>query len=487
MKYRSFFTALLIILSLFNITFVWFYDYPLACDMPKHVAVAKAFLDLEGNIDTADYPYELFVRVAPYELSELLLALFIALFGVLNGSKIALTFYAIAFPFCIYFLVGQVNPKAKYSRLIGFPLTFNYFFHFGFWPFLLAMITAILAIGVSIRYSERKYGVPFGTILRLLTFLLHPSAALAVGLYDMVTVLLRIPEAKRWYNPLGWQWKRMLILWSGSVIFLASMFLIHGGSPTVAGMKWDSLSHQAIQLIRPLYITGYWWEFIIPILIGLYITVRSFLISYKSQSYINLMYAVAGLLLIGLVFPRGSFLGAWEQGSRIIFTGLILLLSLWCVAEQKLGKAIVVWIILAAGINLTVSHATWSLHNSSSNEILAFLQSGHCDRIVRTRYIGTPQTISIPLGHHVALWAWSENYIKDADIVMYPFGPVRHIDVNKRADSHTELKDCLMLYHPYKYINLNRYGVTGSPYINNKIYTMFTEQETRYLAEKFGF
>ena len=171
-------------------SFVWFYPTPLCGDMPMHVAVAKALVDLLAHTGAANYPYTLNIVFSSYALPEIILAFLVKLFGVIYASKIALTAYAIGFPLSIWFLVSQIEPEARWAKLIGFPLTLNYFFHWGFWSYMVGEITVICAIAMSIRYTSTKLSLLIGAPLRVLTFLMHPAPVIALGIYDTVTVLV---------------------------------------------------------------------------------------------------------------------------------------------------------------------------------------------------------------------------------------------------------------------------------------------------------
>lgn len=468
---------LLAVFCLATVSFIWCYDAPLSTDYPMHVAVAKAFVDLLGSHGVQPYPYRLDLKISSYEGAQFILAFFIWLFGVSIGAKLALSFYLILFPLAVYFLVGQLNPRSTWSRLIGFPLTLNYFFHWGFWPFLLGMITAIFAIGLTIKFMNKKYSIPINSLMRLGTLLLHPVPLLVIGLFDVITTFLQLQTNKKWHNPLTWNWRSMLLIWSPSLAFVILMQVL-----TIAGtgesMLWGTIKEQLIQLIRPFYLTTSWYESFLPLLLGLFITIRLFFLIYKSRYHLALFISGIFIILVGIVFPRSAFLGSWEHGARIILMGFTILFALWSGAENKLRRLIQIWVISTFIINLSVSHYLWNKHTHSQNKALNVMENNFAGAKMRTEIISTDNGPSVPLGGQVAAWAWCKGYIADsfnAVAGFNNFGPVKYIGLNTEDRNSKRALNGVIYYHPYIQLDPRIFTGKETYLIDDEIYTIFRE------------
>lgn len=433
------------LLTFGTVGFVWFYDQPLAADMPMHVAIAKAFGDLLQHPDAPNYPYIMSLKLTPYALPEMLLAILVKLFGVVNGAKVALSLFCVTFPVVVGYLVAQVSPRSRWTRLVGYPLTLNYFFHFGFWPYLLALCAAVATLGFSVRHSRTKKDLWIGAGLRTLTFMMHPIAAVAVGVHDIVAILLDLDRIRQWYLPL-WNWGRMLRLW-GPVMAVLCVILMTNSLGYTGYTVWSSWKGQLTQVVRPLYVTEQWWEMAVPIGLGLLIFVRG--CADMVCAHRGLFWAGLAMLGCGAVFPRELFLGSWEHGARIVFIGWIVLLSLWSVCERQCRTAILVSILAAFSANLTVSHRLWHRHDASFQQVLSEIKAQFAGSYVRSREPFTPNRPSVYLGNHVALWAWCNGYTAGAFnfTATFNFGPVAYSGPPKTtSDKGTGL----VIYHPYQ-------------------------------------
>ncbi len=435
-----------VLLTLGTFGFVWLYPNPLACDMPMHIAAAKALSVLIDGPPPADYPYVLNLRIAPYALAEVLLVAPIGLFGVVTGTKLALSIYALVFPLSLGFLVAQVNPQSRWTRLIGFPLTLNYFFHYGFWPFIVGLCGAVLAIGLSIKWASHRHAAVGNALARLVTFALHPVAAVPLAIYDFSVVMLPRGKPGAWYAPGTWDWGAVLKLWSLVFAFVVLVLVTNQGGYGGA-MQWVDPWHQLTQILRPLFITKHAAELAIPVVLGLWIFYRGRAEIVRSEHRPLLR---AGLLMIGIgtLFPRLQFLGSWEQGVRVVFVGWIVLLSLWSFLEPAMKKQVVAWILLVFISNLGVSHALWMRHSPSFESALDVLQHeipGARISLQEERF--TPSSPSIPIGAHVDLWAWALGSAADAynSAAAWNFGPVKYVGLSTPGPI-----EAIVIYHPYE-------------------------------------
>lgn|GEM_PF-3688150 len=458
-------------------SFVWFYPAPLCGDMPMHVAVAKALVDLLAHTGAANYPYTLNIVFSSYALPEIILAFLVKLFGVIYASKIALTAYAIGFPLSIWFLVSQIEPEARWAKLIGFPLTLNYFFHWGFWSYMVGEITVICAIAMSIRHTSTNRSLLIGAPIRVVTFLMHPAPVIALGIYDTVTVLLDLEHNPKWLNPISWQWRRMSMLWVPTLLCIAAMSFSLGNStgPSFA-VSWGSAKAQLIQLVRPFYITSQWWESAVPILMGLaLISVACYQIV-QSRKRVGILLAALFMVLVGLFLPRDQFFGnSWEIGARIVFIGLILLFSLTALFKKGLAKAVLSWVIISLTLNLGVSHTLWCVHSRSSERALRVLRESFTGAKISTEVHPTKDGPSSNVGRHVATWAWCLGYVADAPnaVAVGDFGPVKYVGLDTATVREVRIPQGLIVYHPYMLDSLPRPGYRQVLLRGDDIYTIY--------------
>ncbi|HVP06479.1 MAG TPA: hypothetical protein VMS71_01455, partial [Candidatus Acidoferrum sp.] len=433
-------------------SFVWFYPVPLGADMPLHVAVAKAFLDLIGRPTISPYPYILNLKFSSYAAPELILALLVRLFGLASGAKVALTLYAVFFPMAIWYLVGAINPSARWTRLIGFPLTLNFLFHAGYWPTLVGVTFAVFTIALSIRLTDSPRFLIAGAPMRMLTFLMHPAPAVALGLFDVVTVLMTVGRGTRWWRVWKWDWKRMVLLWAPTIICALIMYLgVRGGASRSFSVEWDSIKVQAFQLIRPLYITDNLWEEAVPILMAVVLLVVAGRKVVRERKYFGVLLAALAIMVAGAVIPSRQFFGgSSEIGFRITFVGIVLAASLIAIIEQSASRWISLLVAVALVVNLSVSHLTWSRYRHPFQTGLQVLKDNFSGMRLGCQVATTETGPTVRIGGSLGVWAWCMGYVADAYNGVArtnDFGPVRYIGLDSTAINDGQGN---LVYHPYQ-------------------------------------
>jgi hypothetical protein len=453
------------------LSFVWFYPHPLSCDMPMHTATAKAYLDLFFSDPGAGYPYVKNVQISSYALAEIILAIPIGTLGVLIGTKVALSAYCILFALSIYYFFGQVSSACRWARLAGFPLTLNYFFHYGFWPYMLGLCSAIFAMGVTLAYRPNGRLSIMHPLLRLITFALHPVAAIPVAIFDVVVIFYDQSAKHSWYHYRCWRWREAFWYWSLTGVFLALMLLTNKGGYSHS-MVWLDLWHQLTQLFRPLFISKDLKELAIP-------AIFAFLVFFKGRhALFNNSYwpiFVAGILIIaiGMIIPRLEFLGSFEQGVRVTFIGWIILFSIWSACDAASGKYVVAWLLVSFTSSLWFSHTFWHRHEPSFDRGLqVFAERFAGASVVRYEDMSMPGHPSIPLGAHLDLWAWSLGLIGDAHnaAAAWNFGPVKYVGVDQTKG---KLDRGLLFYHPYAVDPEPSWSYSEKFMDEDSIYTLF--------------
>jgi hypothetical protein len=428
--------------------FVWFHNQPLASDIPMHIALAKVYADyLSGMVPGIDSPYHPYFTISSYELPELLLVPLILAFGIDAAWKIALSFYALIFPLSISYLVGKLNPASRWSRLVGFPITLGYFFHWGFWPYLAGLVASIYATGTSLGKPAGATPRPAEILTRLITFLCHPIPAFCVGIFDIVRLARRFPAGVGSRVQRGLNILLLLIwLWLPSLVVVGFMMAagVNGG-----GFSWTDLPSQIVQLLRPFYLTRHWYEFALPLSFAALLTYRAWR-SVNIHSGLGLLLA-SGLVcvIIGLLIPRGEFIGSWENGARVILYGFILIAASWALVERESKALILGWVITGTAINVFGSHRLWGPHEASfawAMETLDKQFRGY--RIIeRGAWNGS---YGVALGNNLPTWAWCKGIAVDARNVagIRRTGPAYYTGLTQ--EQRNGVRTVVLYYHPYQ-------------------------------------
>jgi hypothetical protein len=463
-------------------SFVWWYPTPLNADIHLHLASAKAFLHLLSGPETENYPYQLHIIPASYALSIILLSLLIKVAGLSVGAKLALTVYALLFSHAVWYMVGQINPRSTWTRLIGIPLALNYLFHWGYWPAMLGTVTAVYAIGLTLRYEGKPRFVPVGLAMRLLTFLMHPGPALALGLFDVVSVLSRALENRRWLNPFTWDWKSMLLLWWPTVLGALITYISLPGSVTrKASTDWGSPKLQAFELVRSVYITDNLLESASMLIISLLLMVAVARHLHRTPGFSRVFVAGVLLCLTGVLIPMDGFwCGSTRIGCRVSFLGLIVLFGLVSLVEERVRKVVAAWVLVAILTNVGVSHYVWQRHTGSHEQAMTVLKDHFGGVRINGQRVPNPSYLGVPIGASVGICAWNRGYVGDAFNAATDFGPVRYVGLDSTARNEGS---GLILYHPYWTGDSIQHSAYGEAYnlpgysqvfmLEDSIYTLY--------------
>jgi hypothetical protein len=439
--YRALYAGLLFATA----SFVWFYAHPLAADIPMHIALAKVYADSLAGTVGADSPYQPYLAVSSYALPELFLVPLILLFGIDIAWKIAFSLYGFFFPLSIGFLVGKINPASRWARLVGFPITLGYFFHWGFWPFLAGLVLGVVATAISL--GERVSAKPglMETGVRFLTFLCHPIPAFGVGLFDAVRLYHDYASSSEaGYTKLFRNIRYLVLLWLPAILMSVLMM---GSGVDEGGFKWVSLPSQAVQLLRPFYLTREWYEFAVPLVFAAILTYRL----YRLEGLRRNAVLAAGVLcvIVGLLMPRQKFIGSWENGARVILYGFILISASWSLMERQSRALILGWVLSGSAINIAGSHALWSIHEPSFAWAMDTLRKEFVGYRIIEEGTWTGE-YGIALGNNLPTWAWCKGIAADAKNVagIRKTGPAIYtgLGIDKRAS----VKTVFLYYHPYR-------------------------------------
>jgi len=136
--------------------------------------------------------YYHFTFTVPNVLVPLLLAAAMVVFSPTWAEKVVVAWYVVAFPLAIRYAIRSVSRDAGWLALIALPLVVSYLLLFGFYDFSYAMVGALVAIGLAIRFRGNwSFLRVFALALVLvLTYGAHiVPAVMAVVVIGTVTVV----------------------------------------------------------------------------------------------------------------------------------------------------------------------------------------------------------------------------------------------------------------------------------------------------------
>lgn len=275
----------------------------------------------------------------------------------------------------------------------------------------------------------------------------------------------------------------MILVWSIPLIsiIIMSQLVDHTNNKSFF-ILWGSMKSQLIQIFRPLFITRNFFEFLIPLILGGFITYKAFRHIKYSQRNMGILISAIFLIILGFLLPRDKFWGgSWEIGARIVFLGWILFFSIWAASEKYLKKWIILWIILAFSINIAISHLEWSKYNKSFGNVINALSFNGTNGRATTKIDLPPKSpdISVNLGLHVAAWAWCEDKVSDAYNAvaeMNDFGPVKYIGIDSTLiNDKSQTANYMIIYHPFSKYILENTIPTDSVIYDDLIYTIYKD------------
>lgn len=423
-----------LVFSALALGFLFAFDHPLNTDLPFHATIAKALVDLSlSSPDLSNYPYELNLQLSSYSLSQLILASFIAASGLVAGSKLALFAWMAAYAVTTNKMVSLLNGARTPFAYIGYPLAFSYFFHWGFWPFMVGMVFANLCI-IADRSENNRYPTLTGSVLRFLTFLCHPVPVLIVGIYDLIFTFF---PNKRSLNPKDYAWVKMTLFWIPAFLLLLWMLRLSEHSIMVYG--------EPLAQIKALTRGLTPWGGKIGILISAGILGICLFLVFKNFRIANGKVMLCGLVLsvLGVLIPREAFMGSWACSERITLFGIIFLFAALNAEAFKKGL-LATFVAGLFAVNFLYSVITWNYFNKHVGQIITYATENKLPMIEQKTDNNQLSTVpyrqynSVATAANIELWLWGLGLVDDATnyVAKFPYGPVRYKTLNS-DDSYT--------------------------------------------------
>lgn len=172
-------------------------------DGPSHLATARVLLDY-GDAGHPIYAhlYRLDAFPSPNLATEGLLTALVAVFPPEVAEKLLAAGYLVALPLAVRYVVGRIDPAARWLAYLAFPLADGFLFASGFSNYCYGVVVFVLAAGWIFR-PRRRAGLPYVLTLAgwlLLAYVTHfiPAALLAVGAFVPPLAQVLRGTGRRW-------------------------------------------------------------------------------------------------------------------------------------------------------------------------------------------------------------------------------------------------------------------------------------------------
>ena len=226
------------VLVLLAILPVWAVDYFPSQDGPNHLMIADVWSRYdEPDADLSRAYFTLNPHVEPNLAVYPLLALFSRLTELGTAEKLLVSLFAILLAAAGLYAVASVNCEAWPLSVLFLPMMFGYYFHMGFYNFVLSTIGFLFVFGYWLRHRQ---GLTWPRLLLLAAASLglvtvhlvgFVVLAYAIGVSSLVLSIhaRRAAEVRRpSWRDLGWQWLRLGLVFLPASLLAASFALRYG-------------------------------------------------------------------------------------------------------------------------------------------------------------------------------------------------------------------------------------------------------------------
>lgn len=176
------------------------HKFYLTHDGPSHVYNSVLLRELFfGNDSGIQNVYAVNHELVPNLFSHLLLGILSAVFPIWLAEKIILLLYVIGLPYCFRCFMKKNTSPELFSWIIILPFTFSYFFYYGFYNFILALLpfTLLLALWMKRTDLQWKTGLKIFGLLLLIYFshiYVFVLALLMMGLFSGMEIICAVKK-----------------------------------------------------------------------------------------------------------------------------------------------------------------------------------------------------------------------------------------------------------------------------------------------------
>jgi hypothetical protein len=263
-------------------------------DGPGHLLGGEILGKLRGSALVSRY-YDISFSWVPNIQMQYVLAALTSFLSPTWAEKLYVVGYVFAFPLAFRYAVRSVDRRAGWLALCALPLTVGRPLLEGFYSFDYAMISALLAVGLTIRARGRwnPWNTAGVALLLVLTYSAHPvplvMAVLVIGVLTLTDLYAGLRAAESSKAALADVLRNRAL---GSVLALTPALLM-----TLA-FAFSGDAHSALSRLKLLISFG-------SLVNGL-VTLSLPIVSYTSLEYISSVLTVLVLAVLVLHFVRAS-------------------------------------------------------------------------------------------------------------------------------------------------------------------------------------
>ena len=405
--------------------------YPPTGDLPAHILGAVLHANPEGQSQT-NYLSAEWVP-SPYILFFLLMYPLIKIFGYLIAAKLVLCIYLILFPVGALIYLRTFSSQSWFPAFGSFLFIYNYYFEFGFIPFCLGIPLIFITIPLTknaLDSSRPALPIAACSILVTLIYFSHVINLISYGVglllliyFDKGDVALRKIGGRAIISRLlraGIILIPAAILSIGYLIYLLNNWTDFHTSRKF--LEYRSFGYEALSLIRPFFSINHTIDVIILMFICGTSVVLLATRKIRIKRNFALYYAIV-MIILGVVLPRGAFLGANDSNSRFVLIGSIAFLA----AVQLSGVAMLRYIVIAISMAfLCIVAVRFFLYRDVDTQTSMFVQavinSIPANQKIYTIYDAYPGTSPPPMLHSIAYY-----HIEKGGYSPFVFSDQRHV------------------------------------------------------------
>lgn len=418
---------LLILIGLIPVLIV---TYPPTTDLPAHILGAVLHTQTTEKDQTSYLSAEWIT--SPYILFFLLMYPLIKLFGYLIAAKLILCLYLILFPVAALIFLKTFNPRHWYLAFASHIFIYNYYFEFGFIAFCLGIPLVFITLSATKNAIESpKPVLPIIACCILMTLvyfshlinLISCSVGIAfLAYFNKIAIDDRRLGDQSFFPPLlriGVIFIPVAILFVSYIMSLLN-HLTDFHTPRKLFQYW-SFEHQIQSIIRPFLSTNYVVDITIMTAIGgAFITL--FIIRRATIKRGFPLYFAIAMVVLGIVLPRGAFLGGNDLNSRFILIGAIAFLAAIQSSQIMISKFAIVFTIAFLCIISVRIFLYHDVDRQTSAFVRAVTQFIPPNQKIYTVYNAFPGVSACPMLHSISYY-----HIKKGGYSPFIFADQRHV------------------------------------------------------------
>lgn len=244
--------------SILNIVPIFLVKHYGSIDAPLHLYQSNVIDELWKSNELFEQFYKFNPVIVGNLTSQFMLGFFNFFFPAWIAEKILLTIYVLGLAFSFRYLILGINKKSSFISFLIFPFTYNTFFHFGHYNYVLGMLVMLIVFGYWVRV-ENNLTFQKILILLLLTTLLFLTHIFvytffvgSFGLYLLFLLFISLQNKKKFAFKLFF--KKAIYVFLALIPSLI-LFFIYGksisGKVNVIRLNFSTLINDLVN-IKPL-------------------------------------------------------------------------------------------------------------------------------------------------------------------------------------------------------------------------------------------